>query len=66
VTNSARWKRYIVSLSDDQYAGLCARRAEYMREYWQRPEVKARRNERRKKIRARRHQPWRQLEQGAA
>jgi hypothetical protein len=55
--DSARWKRYIVSLSDDQYAGLCARRAEYMREYWQRPEVKSRRNETRKKSRARPPQP---------
>jgi tagatose-1,6-bisphosphate aldolase non-catalytic subunit AgaZ/GatZ len=43
--DSARWKRYVLGLSNEQYTALCAKRAEYMREYWQRPEVKARRNE---------------------
>lgn len=45
---SVRWKNYLARLTDEQYAALCARRAEYKREYWQRPEVKRRRNERRR------------------
>jgi hypothetical protein len=44
------------SLSDEQYEELCARRRAYKREYWRRPEVKARRNERRRRARATRRE----------
>lgn len=50
---SIRWKSYLARLTDEQYAALQARRAAYKREYWQRPEVKRRRNERRRAQRGR-------------